>query len=94
MLQLDAHTHVVQEWLRLPESRRRHATDAVAFAYRLLREEPDLCLDGKQSCHETVVNWLLPYLNKREAGSELKATSNVSTATTRPVVSTHPAMPD
>ncbi len=63
----DAHAHVVEEWLRLPESRRRHATDAVAFAYRLLREEPELC-DGKEPCHEMVVNWLLPHLNKREAG--------------------------
>jgi hypothetical protein len=67
VVQLDAHTRVVEEWLRLPESRRRHATDAVAFAYRLLREEPELCLEGKEPCHETVVNWLLPYLNKREA---------------------------
>lgn len=65
MVQLDAQAHVVEEWLRLPESRRRHATDAVAFAYRLLREEPQLC-GGKETCHETVVNWLLPYLNKRE----------------------------
>ena len=70
MVQLNARAHIVQEWLRLPESRRRHATDAVAFAYRLLREEPEL-LDGgeePESCHEVVVNWLLPYLNKREAG--------------------------
>lgn len=69
MIQLNARAHVVQEWLRLPESRRRHATDAVAFAYRLLREEPEL-LDGGaelESCHETVVNWLMAYLNKREA---------------------------
>ena len=68
MIQLDAHAHVLKEWLRLPESRRRHATDAVAFAYRLLRDEPELCQEGKEPSHETVVNWLLPYLNKREAG--------------------------
>jgi hypothetical protein len=70
VVQLYARAHIVEEWLRLPESRRRHATDAVAFAYRLLREEPEL-LDGggePESCHEVVVNWLLPYLNKREAG--------------------------
>ena len=69
MVQLTARAHIVQEWLRLPESRRRHATDAVAFAYRLLREEPEL-LDGGdelESCHEMVVGWLLPYLNKRGA---------------------------
>jgi len=68
VVQLDAHAHahVVEEWLRLPESRRRHATDAIAFAYRLLREEPELCRDGKDTSHEMVVNWLLPYLNKRE----------------------------
>jgi hypothetical protein len=69
VVQLNARAHIVEEWLRLPESRRRHATDAVAFAYRLLREEPEL-LDGGaelEGCHE-VVNWLLAYLNKREAG--------------------------
>lgn len=67
VVQLTARAHIVEEWLRLPESRRRHATDAVAFAYRLLRDEPEL-LDGgeePQTCHEVVVNWLLPYLNKR-----------------------------
>ena len=79
VVQLDAHAHVVEEWLRLPESRRRHATDAVAFAYRLLREEPELCQGkgaatdaalhtGAATCHEIVVNWLLPYLNKLEVG--------------------------
>ena len=69
MVQLTARAHIVEEWLRLPESRRRHATDAVAFAYRLLRDEPEL-LDGgeePETCHEVVVNWLLPYLNKRTA---------------------------
>jgi hypothetical protein len=68
VVQIKAHDHVLEEWLRLPESRRRHATDAVAFAYRLLREEPELFEEGKEPCHETVVNWLLPHLNKREAG--------------------------
>jgi hypothetical protein len=68
--QLNAQAHIVEEWLRLPESRRRHATDAVAFAYRLLREEPEL-LDGGaelESCHEVVVQWLLPYLSSPARG--------------------------
>jgi hypothetical protein len=70
VVQLHAQAHVVEEWLRLPESRRRHATDAVAFAYRLLREEPELLDGGKEqeTCHEVVVSWLLPYLSKRGAG--------------------------
>jgi hypothetical protein len=66
VVRLDAHVHVVEEWLRLPESRRRHATDAVAFAYRLLRDEPELFDTGKETSHEVVVQWLLPHLNKRE----------------------------
>jgi hypothetical protein len=59
---------VVEEWLRLPESRRRHATDAVAFAYRLLREQPQLFDNGTPIVsHEHIVKWLSPYVNKLEA---------------------------
>jgi hypothetical protein len=58
---------VVQEWLRLPESRRRHATDAVAFAYRLLREQPELFGGGNpDTSHENIVKWLSPYVNRME----------------------------
>jgi hypothetical protein len=67
MAQLDERARVVEEWLRLPESRRRHATDAVAFAYRLLRERPELFRNHVIS-HESIVSWLAPYLNKLEAG--------------------------
>lgn len=42
MAQPDEQMRVLEEWLQLPESRRRHATDVVAFAYRLLRERPEL----------------------------------------------------
>lgn len=66
MAHLDERTRVLEEWLRLPESRRRHATDAVAFAYRLLREQPDIFRDHLTS-HEHIVNWLSPYVNKLEA---------------------------
>ncbi|MET0499156.1 MAG: hypothetical protein ABW106_12905 [Steroidobacteraceae bacterium] len=65
MAQLDDRARVVEEWLRLPESRRRHATDAVAFAYRLLREQPDLLCDRVTS-HEHIVSWLSPYMNQFE----------------------------
>ena len=58
---------VLEEWLRLPESRRRHATDAVAFAYRLLREQPELFRDANpHTSHENIVKWLSPYVNKLE----------------------------
>jgi hypothetical protein len=67
MAQLDERARVVEEWLRLPESRRRHATDAVAFAYRLLREQPDIFRNHVTS-HEHIVNWLSPYMNTFEAG--------------------------
>jgi hypothetical protein len=63
MAHLDDRERVVEEWLRLPESRRRHATDAVAFAYRLLREQPEL-FRNRVTSHEHIVNWLSPYLNK------------------------------
>lgn len=91
MAQLDEQMRVLEEWLQLPESRRRHATDVVAFAYRLLRERPDLfsfsrpagdpagnapgnTLSGVaaegdvEAGLETIVNWLLPYLNNLQPG--------------------------
>ena len=67
MVQLDEQARVLEEWFRLPESRRRHATDAVAFAFRLLREQPDWFSGTKETTHERIVAWLLPYLNKLEA---------------------------
>ena len=63
MAQIDAQTRVLEEWFRLPESRRRHATDAVAFAYRLIQDQPDLLSD---SGHETIVHWLAPYVAQGE----------------------------
>lgn len=78
MAQLDERMRVLEEWLQLPESRRRHATDVVAFAYRLLRERPELFSFNKpagdaaegdlEAGLETIVNWLLPYLNNLEPG--------------------------
>lgn len=84
MAQLDEQMRVLEEWLQLPESRRRHATDVVAFAYRLLRERPELfsfsrppgdptaangATEGDlEAGLETIVNWLLPYLNNLEPG--------------------------
>lgn len=84
MAQLDEQMRVLEEWLQLPESRRRHATDVVAFAYRLLRERPELfsfsrppgdptapngAAEGDlEAGLETIVNWLLPYLNNLEPG--------------------------
>jgi hypothetical protein len=62
----DERTHVVEAWLRLPESRRRHATDAVAFAYRLLREQPEIFCSQAAS-HENIVTWLQPFLTNHEA---------------------------
>lgn len=67
MAQLDEQKRILEEWLRLPESRRRHATDVVAFAYRLLQERPDLIKDNDQTSLDTIVSWLLPYLSKLEA---------------------------
>jgi hypothetical protein len=66
--QLDVRAHVLEEWFRLPESRRRHATDAVAFAFRILRERPDLAGATKDLSHESIVKWLLPHIQTAEAG--------------------------
>jgi len=62
MAQADIREHVLEEWFRLPESRRRHATDAVAFAFRLLRERPDLAISTKELDHESIVTWLMPHI--------------------------------
>ena len=67
MAQVDLREHVLEEWFRLPESRRRHATDAVAFAFRLLRERPDLAIAAKDLDHESIITWLLPHLRPAEA---------------------------
>ncbi|PZN33754.1 MAG: hypothetical protein DIU71_04260 [Proteobacteria bacterium] len=68
MAQLDERARVLEEWFRLPESRRRHATDAVAFAFRLLREQPDLIDSPHDMGHELILQWLLPYVSKTGSG--------------------------
>ncbi len=68
MAQLDERMRVLEEWLQLPESRRRDATDVVAFAYRFLQERPELEGENRQSSLDTIVSWLLPYLHKLEPG--------------------------
>lgn len=68
MTPLDDQARVLEEWLRLPPSRRRHPTDAVAFAYRLLRERPDMFSAGEAANHDEIVKWLLPHLATLEAG--------------------------
>ena len=68
MTQLDEQMRILEEWLRLPESRRRHATDVVAFAYRLLQERPELFRERDHSGLDTVVNWLLPHLSNVGTG--------------------------
>jgi hypothetical protein len=62
MSQLDEKKRVLEQWLQLPESRRRDATDVVAFAYRLLQERPELVGENRQSSLDMIVNWLLPLL--------------------------------
>jgi hypothetical protein len=61
MAQLEERARILEEWFRLPESRRCHATDAVAFAFRLLQERPEI-LSESVNGHELIVGWLLPYL--------------------------------
>jgi len=68
MTQLAEKKRVLEQWLQLPESRRRDATDVVVFAYRLLQERPELVGENRQSSLDTIVNWLLPHLPKLEAG--------------------------
>jgi len=67
MAQLDVRACVLEEWFRLPESRRRYATDAVAFAFRILRERPDLVSTANGISHESIVTWLLPHIHTAEA---------------------------
>lgn len=62
MARLDEKKRVLEQWLQLPESRRRDATDVVAFAYRLLQERPELIDDNRQSSFETIVAWLMQHL--------------------------------
>ena len=68
MAQIDTQSRVIEEWLRLPASRRQHATDAVAFAFRLLREQPTLLNGLTDSGYELILSWLTPHLSKMEAG--------------------------
>lgn len=63
----EAQKRVIEEWLRLPASRRQHATDAVAFAFRLMREEPTLMSGLTDAGHELILKWLTPHLSKAEA---------------------------
>jgi hypothetical protein len=68
MSQPDARARVLEEWFRLPESRRLHATDAVAFAFRLLQDQPDMFARniGRVSVdHDVIVSWLLPHLHRQ-----------------------------
>jgi len=73
MPQLEAQARVIEEWFRLPESRRLHATDAVAFAFRLLQDQPEMFARNPGHAtvnHDVIVGWLLPYLNS-QAGERL-----------------------
>ena len=67
MALIEAQKRVLEEWFRLPESRRRYATDAVAFAFRLMQDQPDLLRGLKGVDHELILNWLTPHLNKEAA---------------------------
>lgn len=65
MPQPEAQARVLEEWFRLPESRRLHATDAVAFAFRLLQDRPEMFARGRATVdHDVIVSWLLPYLHR------------------------------
>lgn len=67
MPQLEAQARVIEEWFRLPESRRLHATDAVAFAFRLLQDRPEMFARNRgqdKVNHDVIVGWLQPYLNR------------------------------
>lgn len=72
MPQIEAQARVIEEWFRLPESRRLHATDAVVFAFRLLRDQPEMFARNRgdergddRVNHDVIVEWLLPYLNRQ-----------------------------
>ena len=64
MTQLDEQERVLEQWLRLPESRRRDATDVVAFAYRLLQQRPESSEDQRQVAFDTIVGWIMPLLQR------------------------------
>jgi hypothetical protein len=68
MTKADTQARVLEEWFRLPESRRRYATDAVAFAYRLLRDHPEIFGGLQDIGHESIVKWLLPHLAEAKTG--------------------------
>jgi hypothetical protein len=66
MQQPEAQARVIEEWFRLPESRRLHATDAVAFAFRLLQDRPEMFARNRERDevnHDVILEWLLPYLS-------------------------------
>jgi hypothetical protein len=60
MAQLDEQSRVLEEWFRLPISRRQHPTDAVAFVYRMLQDRPELFAPATQ--YEHIVAWLMPHV--------------------------------
>jgi hypothetical protein len=70
MARSDERARVLAQWLQLPESRRRDATDVVAFAYRLLQERPDLVADSHQQSLETIVAWLTPLLHDATSSAD------------------------
>ena len=63
----EAQQRVIEEWLRLPASRRQHATDAVAFAFRLMRDEPALLNGLTDAGYELILKWLTPHMPQVEA---------------------------
>lgn len=69
MARRDPQQRVLEEWFRLPESRRRHATDAVAFAFRLMQDQPQLLRGFKGASHELILSWLAPYLASDKAAN-------------------------
>jgi hypothetical protein len=69
MAHLNAQKRIIEEWLRLPETRRRHATDAVAFAFRILQDQPDLLTELNDASHELIIDWLRPHLTDEPARS-------------------------
>ena len=62
----EAQQRVIEEWLRLPASRRQHATDAVAFAFRLMRDEPALLNGLTDAGYELILKWLTPHMPQVE----------------------------
>lgn len=76
MPQPEAQARVIEEWFRLPESRRLHATDAVVFAFRLLQDRPEMFARNAQSDkvnYDVIVSWLLPYLNRQPSLNDVGA---------------------